>query len=108
MEITLCRAEARHIDGILELDPISLWEGNSIKLPLMTKLAKVYLLAPSSTADVEWLFSVAGRICRPHRSKLNPKTIELLVTLKYRLLAEKQETDNFFNLVSSSHDSETN
>ena len=95
MEITLFRADARHLNGILEIDSILWWEGNSNKLPLMAKLAKVYLLAPASTADVERLFSVAGRICRPHRSRLNPKTIELLVTLKYRLLAEKQEADNF-------------
>ena len=98
MEITLYRAEGRILDGISELDPISWWEGNSTKLPLMAKLAKVYLLAPASTADVERLFSVAGRICRPHRSMLNTKTIELLVTLKYRLLAEKQATDNFSKL----------
>ena len=98
MEITLYRAEARNLDGILELDPISWLEGNSIKLPLMGKLAKIYLLAPALTADVERLFSVAGRICRPHRSRLNPKTIERLVTLKYRLLAEKQAADNISKL----------
>ena len=67
MEITLYRAEGRALDGILELDPISCWEGNSTKLPLMAKLAKVYLLAPASTTDVESLFSVGGRMCRPHR-----------------------------------------
>ena len=98
MEITLFRAEARNLDGILELYPISWWEGNSTKLPLMAKLAKVYLLPPASTADVERLFSVAGRICRPHRSRLNPKTIEILVTLKYRLLSENQAANNFSKL----------
>ena len=90
MEITLFKAEARNLDGILELDPITWWERNSDKLPLMAKLARVYLLSPASTADVERLFSIAGRVCRPHRSRLNPKTIELLVTLKYRLLTEKR------------------
>ena len=67
----------------------------------MAKLAKVYLLAAASIADVEGLFNVAGHICRPHRSRLNPKTIELLVTLKYRLLAEKQAEENFSNTLTS-------
>ena len=59
--------------------------------PLMSQLSMIYLLAPASNSDVvERLFSVAGRICRPHRSILNPDTISLLVTLKYRMNAEKR------------------
>ena len=59
-----------------------------MKFPLMSQLAMIYLLPPASTADVERLFSVAGRICRPHRSKSSPQSIELLETLKYRMLSE--------------------
>ena len=66
MEITLFRAEAHNLNQILELDPISWWEGNSIKLPLIMKLAKMFLLPPASIADAGRLFSVDGRICRPH------------------------------------------
>ena len=46
--------------------------------------------ALASTAAVERLFSVAGRICCPHRTRFNPDAIELLMTLKYRLLSEKR------------------
>ena len=67
MKITLFKAEARNLDGLLEVDPITWLEKNTMKLPLMEKLAKVFLLPPASTSDVERLFSVAGRICRPHR-----------------------------------------
>ena len=73
MEITNYRAEARNLDGIVELDPISWWDGNSIKLPLRRNLS-----APATTDDVERLFSVAGRICQPHRSRLNSKLLRSL------------------------------
>ena len=81
MKLTLFRAEARIMQGIIELDPVRWLIRNSSKFPLMSKLAMVYLLAPASTADVERLFSVAGRICHPHLTGLNPNTTELLVTL---------------------------
>ena len=84
MEITLYRPEGckERIEwrkkSILKLDPISWWEGNSTKLALMVKLVKVYLLTLASTADLERLLTVPRRICRPHRSRLNPKTIVFL------------------------------
>ena len=68
MELTLFRAEARMIHGIIDVDPARWWVRNSSKFPLMSQLSMIYLLAPASTSDVERLFSVAGRICRPHRS----------------------------------------
>ena len=61
------------IQGIIDVDPARWWVRNSSKFPLMSQLSMIYLLAPASTSDVERLFSVAGRICRPHRSKLNPE-----------------------------------
>ena len=93
MEITLFKAEARAMQGIISIDPIKWWMHNSTKFPLMSQLAMVYLLPPASTADVERLFSVAGRICRPHRSRLSPESIELLVTLKHRMLSDNRNSE---------------
>ena len=101
MELAMFKAEARGMKGIIELDPVRCWIRNSSEMPLMSKLAMIYLLPPASIADVERLFSVAGRICRPHRSRLNPQTIDLLVTLKHRMLSKKRSLKMLKNNSSS-------
>ena len=53
MELAMFKAEARGMKGIIELDPVRWWIRNSSKMPLMSKLAMIYLLPPASTADVE-------------------------------------------------------
>ena len=60
------------------------WALNEAKLPILAELAKVYVLAPTSTSEVERLFSVAGRVASAHRSSLLPRTMENLVILKHR------------------------
>ena len=67
---------------------------NEAKLPILAELAKVYVLAPTSTSEVERLFSVAGRVASAHRSSLLPRRMENLVILKHRekLKAATQST----------------
>ena len=101
MELAMFKAEARGMKGIIELDPVRWWIRNSSKMPLMSKLAMIYLLPPASTADVERLFNVAGRKCRPYRSRLNPQTIDLFVTLKHRMLSKKRSVEDAKNNSSS-------
>ena len=60
---------------------------HSNKFPTLYKLAKTYLIPTPSIAENERLFSIATR---PFRSRLTGETIELLVTLKHRMMRQKQ------------------
>ena len=72
-----------------EADPHLWWTMHSNKFPTLYKLAKIYLTPTPSIAENERLFSIATRICSPFRSRLTGETIELIVTLKHRMIAPK-------------------
>ncbi|KAK3873511.1 hypothetical protein Pcinc_021479 [Petrolisthes cinctipes] len=66
-----------------DTDPLRYWEQNKVSMPTLTKLAMKYLVVPATSASVEWVFSVAGRIFRPDRCQLSYKTFQSLVFIKY-------------------------
>ena len=43
------------------------WDLNSNKFPVLSKMAQIYLALPASSAPVERLFSVGGKIFRAER-----------------------------------------
>lgn len=57
-------------------------ERNQNRFPNMALLACKYLAIPASSAPVERIFSVGGKIFRPERCRLNAKTFEELMIIK--------------------------
>ena len=50
--------------SINALDTMKYWDLNFKKFPTLSKLAQTYLALPASSAPVERLFSIAGKIFR--------------------------------------------
>lgn len=63
-------------------DPPIFWEKNQNLYPTLSQLAEYYLSVPASSAPVERLFSIAGKIFRPERCRLTDKTLEQLMLIR--------------------------
>ncbi|MGH0147292.1 UNVERIFIED_CONTAM: hypothetical protein FKN15_010204 [Acipenser sinensis] len=50
-----------------DCDPLAYWKGKQIEFPHLAQLACKHLAIPASTAPVERLFSVTGKVFRPER-----------------------------------------
>ena len=61
-------------------DPLDYWKQSSF--PILSKLAQHYLSIPASSAPVERLFSIAGKIYRPDRCSLSDSVFQKLITIK--------------------------
>lgn len=59
----------------------SFWKAAAMTAPAVAALARSVLAIPASTIDVESLFSTAGNITSPHRSRLTPRLAERLILL---------------------------
>ena len=70
-------------------DSLKWWRENSKRLPLLAKIARLYLAPPPTSVDSERLFSSAGDICTSSRSNLLPENAEQLIFLKMNLPAVK-------------------
>ena len=66
-------------------DPLSFWKDNESTYPNLAELAKKYLAIPASSAPVERLFSIGGKIFRPDRCNLSDERFEMLMFLKSHL-----------------------
>ena len=62
-----------------KFDLLGWWKTNSIKFPILSKLARHVLAMPISTVASESAFSVGGRVIDRYRSSLNPETAEALI-----------------------------
>ena len=60
----------------MEVNPIDFWKKEKTKYPQLSKLAKEMLGVPSSSAPVERLFSIAGKLFRPERCNLKDLRFE--------------------------------
>ena len=58
------------------------WKQKQTTHPCLTKLALQYLVVPASSAPVERLFSIGGKIFRPDRCRLTDQTFERLIFIK--------------------------
>ena len=65
-----------------EENPLKYWEANYHRLPILSKLSEKFLAVPATSAPVERLFSIAGKIFRPDRCRLNNSTFEKLMMIK--------------------------
>ena len=65
-----------------ESDPLIFWKVNQKQFPSLAKLVPNYLCIPASSAPVERLFSIAGKIFRPERCRLADKNFQQLMFLR--------------------------
>ncbi|XP_071176366.1 zinc finger BED domain-containing protein 4-like [Mytilus edulis] len=63
-------------------NPLMYWQVNSSRVSLLSTLAKKHLAIPATSAPVERLFSIAGKVFRPERCRLNDKTFEQLMMIR--------------------------
>ena len=64
------------------IDPLEYWSNKCVHLPSLAKAAQYYLSIPASSAPVERLFSVAGKLFQPLRSNLKDDTFLKLMFIK--------------------------
>ena len=62
--------------------PLVFWKQNNSKFPILAHVAECILAIPASSAPVERLFSIAGKIFRPDRCRLSDKHFHELVFIR--------------------------
>lgn len=65
-----------------DTNPLDFWKLNGSKFPKLSNLAKHYLSIPASSAPVERLFSIAGKIFRPNRCSMTDTVFQKLIAIK--------------------------
>ena len=63
-------------------NPATFWKDNNRKFPVLAKIAKDVLGVPASSAAVERLFSIAGKIFTPQRCRLTDKRFAQLMFIR--------------------------
>ena len=63
-------------------NPLLWWNAQESLFPTLAKVAKCYLATQASSAPMERLFSIAGKIFRPDRCVLADDTFENLMFIK--------------------------
>jgi hypothetical protein len=63
-------------------DPLIWWKSHASEFPKLARMAKTALSIPASSAPVERIFSTAGKIFRPERTRLTSEKFETLVFIK--------------------------
>ncbi|GJQ90992.1 zinc finger BED domain-containing protein RICESLEEPER 2-like protein [Tanacetum coccineum] len=76
----------------MELDLLAWWTTNGFKYPTLERIARDILAIPISVVASKSAFSTSGRLISPHRSRLRPKTLEVLMCDQSWLLNEIRET----------------
>jgi len=64
-------------------DPLAWWKSQASDFPHVARAARTVLSIPASSAPAECIFSKAGKIFRPERSRLKTEKSEQLVFIKY-------------------------
>ena len=77
------------MDGENYFDILGWWKVNSMKFPILTKIARDILSAPVSIVASQSAFSTGGRILDPFRSSLKPKMVEALICTKNWMSSSK-------------------
>ncbi|KAE8219071.1 hypothetical protein CF319_g7166 [Tilletia indica] len=63
------------------------WKDNEVNFPILAKVARRALASSGSTAEVERVFSAAGRFCTVRRRRLTPDSLRRLVVAQQLLNA---------------------
>jgi hypothetical protein len=103
----LKRALARDIHKYLEqttetrenaadIDPLEWWKTEAPKFPLLAGFARHYLAVPATSTESERMFSLAGAVVSPMRTRLGPARVnELVVIRSYYLQLKRAEAAEF-------------
>ena len=81
-----------------DFDILGWWKSNGFKYPTLQRIARDILAILVITVASEFAFSTSGRLLNPHRSRLHPKTIEVMMCAQNWLWSEindKQLTNLF-------------
>uniref|UniRef100_G1KVQ6 BED-type domain-containing protein n=1 Tax=Anolis carolinensis TaxID=28377 RepID=G1KVQ6_ANOCA len=70
---------------IISCDPLAYWASRDHMWPDLSHVARQFLSCPPTSVQSERVFSLAGDVVTPHRSFLDPQTVEKLVFLKANL-----------------------
>lgn len=65
-----------------DMDPLAFWREHRNQFPTLCKLASKYLSLPASSAPVERLFSIAGKVFRPERCRLTDIKFEEIMMIR--------------------------
>ncbi|GET00132.1 zinc finger BED domain-containing protein 1-like [Rhizophagus clarus] len=65
-----------------DLDPFIWWYDHKERFPVLSKLARIYLLIPATSTSSKRLFSDAGNLLTAKRTCLNPELFNRLMFLK--------------------------
>ena len=84
-------------------DPVAYWHSRSTNLSIPAKLSLKYLAIPATSAPVERLFSVAGKVFRADRCRLTGAKFEALMFIKCKKIhlthfANRNMTNDDFQL----------
>ena len=63
-------------------DILGSWKSTRDKYPTLAGLAAIYLTTPASSAQVERIFSIGGKIFRPERCRLNNDLFQTLMFIR--------------------------
>ncbi|KAG7173680.1 Zinc finger BED domain-containing protein 4-like 8 [Homarus americanus] len=78
-EVSLCLNQpCLQEDG----DPLGYWRAKQPEFPVLTRLAAKYLAIPATSAPVDRLFAIAGKLFRPERCNLSDKRFEQLMMIR--------------------------
>src|SRR5204862_270412 len=69
----------------LKKDPFTWWEMHDKQLPILSKLAKIYLAASATSTASERLFSDAGNLMSLKRTRIGPELFKRMMFLKRNL-----------------------
>ena len=70
------------MEPCIEDNPLVCWGSNENNYPILASMAKRVLAIPASSAPVERLFSIAGKIFHPDRCRLSDNTFHKLIMIK--------------------------
>jgi hAT family C-terminal dimerisation region len=65
------------------IGPVEFWLGNSDRFPTLAPLALQYLSINATSASVERLFSIAGRIANSNKHGIRPLLLEAQTVVKF-------------------------
>jgi hypothetical protein len=83
IDISYCPPQIRGKGGQpLNVDPLGWWKNAAPDLPYLAEFARRYLAVPATTTESERMFSLAGAVASPVRSRLSPARVNELVVVR--------------------------
>ena len=75
-------------------DSLEFWKAQQSNFPVLSTIAARYLAIPASSALVERLFSIAGKLFRPERCLMKDQTFERLMMIKCNAQLSNMKTSD--------------